>query len=236
MAPDAAGSLILVAALTLGALGTILVASGVAALARARPLPFTLRVLAGMLVLSSGALLGTITLGIQGYRALTREEVAAHISVRPAGPQRIEATFSFPDGREARYDIAGDEIYVDARILKWKPLANTLGLHTAYELDRVAGRYRAIEQERSARRTVYSLGQESAVDLFGLRLRYAFLAPLLDAEYGSASFLPVTRATELELRVSTSGLLIREARPIPESGSQGRGKNGMNLKSAVSRG
>jgi hypothetical protein len=51
--------------------------------------------------------------------------------------------------------------------------------------------------------------------LFGLRRRYEFLAPLLDAEYGSATFIPVTRPAELELRVSTTGLLIREAKPAP---------------------
>jgi hypothetical protein len=61
---------------------------------------------------------------------------------------------------------------------------------------------------------VHSLGRERPVDLFGLRQRYAFLAPLLDAQYGSATFVPVTRPAEFELRVSTTGLLIREADPI----------------------
>src|SRR5207245_9850808 len=101
----------------------------------------------------------------------------------------------------------------DAHILKWKPLANLHGLHTAYELDRIAGRYRAIEQERSAVRTVQSLGRERPVDLFGLRQRYEFLAPLLDAEYGSATFVPVTRPAALELRVETRGRVMREAHP-----------------------
>jgi hypothetical protein len=55
------------------------------------------------------------------------------------------------------------------------------------------------------------LGQEKPFDLFNLRQRYVLLAPLLDAEYGSASFVPVTRPTDLELRVSSTGLLIREA-------------------------
>ncbi|HEV8243291.1 MAG TPA: hypothetical protein VGQ07_04815, partial [Nitrospirales bacterium] len=102
----------------------------------------------------------------------------------------------------------------DAHILKWKPLANVLGLHTAYELDRVAGRYHAIEQEQSAVRTVYALGQNKPVDLFGLRRRYAFLTILVDAEYGSATFAPVTQPAELELRVSTTGLLMRDANSI----------------------
>jgi hypothetical protein len=40
--------------------------------------------------------------------------------------------------------------------------------------------------------------------------RYAFLEALLDAEYGSATFARVTQPAELEARVSTTGLLMRE--------------------------
>jgi hypothetical protein len=109
------------------------------------------------------------------------------------------------------YPISGDEIYVDARILKWHALANVLGLTTAYELDRVGGRYRGIDKERAAARTLYALGREKPVDLFDLRKRYTFLEPFLDAEYGSAAFVPVNEPAELELRVSTTGLLIRPA-------------------------
>jgi hypothetical protein len=109
------------------------------------------------------------------------------------------------------FELAGDQIYVDAHILKWTPMANMLGLHTAYELDRLAGRYRDAAQERSAARTVHSLGPKRPVDLFRMRQRYEFLDSLFDAEYGSATFVPVTRAAELELRVSTTGLLIRES-------------------------
>src|SRR6266850_1315211 len=89
--------------------------------------------------------------------------------------------------------------------------ASLLGLSTAYELDRVGGRFRGIEQERSAPRTLHPLGQQKPLDLFDLRKRYTFLAPFLDAEYGSAAFVPVNEPAELELRVSTTGLLIRPA-------------------------
>ena len=205
-----------VAGIALGIFGAILMLAGIAALARARPLRFAVRTITGLLFLELGALAGTIAVGIQGYHALTREDVAAQISVRPAGVQRFDATFHFSDGHQAVFALAGDEIYIDAHILKWKPLANLVGLHTAYELDRVAGRYRAIEQERSAVRTIYSLRQEKPVDIFDLRQRYAFFAPLLDAEYGSATFVPVSHPAELELRVSTTGLLIREANSNPK--------------------
>jgi hypothetical protein len=210
MQPDFLTSPFLIAAVIFGTLGVVLMLTGVLALFRLRPFRFVFRTLLGMLLLSLGTLSAVIGLGIQGYRALTREDVAAHIQVRPAGPQRFEATFRFADGREAKFDLAGDEIYVDAHILKWNPRANALGLHTAYELDRVAGRFHAVEQEHSAQRTVYPLSQYKPVDLFALRRRYTLLSPVLDAEYGSATFVPVTAPADFELRVSTTGLLIRE--------------------------
>ena len=203
----------LLAAIAFGAFGAILVIAGVVALFRWRPMRFVFRTLVGLLLLALGALAGGVALGIQGYQALTREEVAARIAVRPSpAPQRFTAYVRFPDGRSQVFELAGDEIYVDAHILKWKPIANFVGLHTAYELDRVAGRYQAIEQERSAPRTIHLLRQERPVELFRLRQRYAFLAPLYDAEYGSATFVQVKEPAELEVRVSPSGLLMREAK------------------------
>ena len=202
-----------VAAAAFAAVGAVVFIAGLAALFRLRMMRFLLRTLLGLLLLSLGALSAALALGIQGYRALTREEVAARLSVRPVAPQRISATVTYPDGRRQSFEIAGDDIYVDAHILKWQPVANLIGLHTAYELDRIAGRYQSIEQERSAQRTVYALREAQAVDLFGLRQRYAFLAPLYDAEYGSATFVQVKEPAELEVRVSTSGLLMRPATP-----------------------
>jgi hypothetical protein len=213
VASELLASPFLIAALVLGALGALLILAAIVALVRLRPLGFVLRTLAGLLLLSLGSAAGMIALGMQGYRALTREDVAARLSVRPTGPQRFIVAMHLADGRDAIFDVAGDEVYVDARVLKWKPAASLLGLHTAYELDRVAGRYRDIAQERSAPRTVHSLGQQRPVNLFRMRERYPFLASAFDAEYGSASFVPVTGPAELELRVSTSGLLIREAAP-----------------------
>jgi hypothetical protein len=203
--------LFLVAAI-FGVLGLVLILAGIGSFIYLHLKQSAYRVIAGFLLLALGTLAGTISVGMMGYRALTREDVAAHIVVKPTGKQRFMATFRFPDGREATYELAGDEIYVDAHILKWHPYANLIGLHTAYEIDRVAGRYHAVKDEREAMRTVHALARDKPVDLYALGRRYTFLAPVLDAEYGSATFVPVTRAAELELRVSTTGLLMREAK------------------------
>ena len=196
----------LIAAL-LALAGALLLVAALVALRRARLWRFGWRTMAGALMLSAGLVLA----GLHGYSRLTDEALAATISVRPTGPQRFDATFRFPDGRVAVYPLAGDEIYVDAQILKWKPAANLIGVHTLWSLDRVAGRYRSLEQERASQRTIHPLAAEPLVDLFALRRRFAWLAPLYDAEYGSASYVAVNGPAELELRVSTTGLLIRPA-------------------------
>jgi hypothetical protein len=170
MPTDLLQSPLFFAAVILGAIGGLLVLGGVMALMRWKLVSFAMRTLVGLLLISLGTLSGTVAIGIQGYRALTREDVAARIVVQPAGAQRFVATFSFPDGRKEKFELSGDEIYVDAHILKWNPHANLIGLHTAYELDRVAGRYHSVKEEREAPRTVHSLGRDRPVDLYALHL------------------------------------------------------------------
>ncbi|HEU5339143.1 MAG TPA: hypothetical protein VFU39_07650 [Sulfuricaulis sp.] len=191
-------------------LGVVLIVAAGAALRHRRPLRMSIRLLLALVFLAAGAACGVVALGVQGYRALTHEAVAAVVRTEPLGPNRFQAQFRFPDGREVSYSLSGDQLYVDARILKWHPMANVLGLHTVYELDRVAGRYQDLAQEQQQPRTVLSLAPKREVDLFNLRRRYALLSPLLDAEYGSATFAAADGPTQYEVRVSTTGLLIRK--------------------------
>jgi hypothetical protein len=165
--------------------------------------------LVGLLCVAVAGLAGTLIVSTQGYRALTHEEVAAVVRTDPDGAQSFIASVQFPDGRAETFRLAGDEVYVDARILKWKPVANLIGLHTAYELDRIAGRYRGLEDERTKQRTIFPLGRERPLDLFDLRRRLPVLAPIVDAEYGSATFVTAGQPAAYEVRVSTSGLLVR---------------------------
>lgn len=163
----------------------------------------------GLLFLALAALAATLSVATQGYRALTREEVAAVIVTHPTGPERFTATFTFPDGRREGYELTGNALYVDAHIVKWHPFANILGLHTAYQLDRVSGRYDRLEDEQGKPRRMFALSQPKPVDMFQLARSMAFLARVVDTEYGSATFVSAREPTELELRISTSGLLFR---------------------------
>jgi len=192
-----------------GVLGLLFLLAGVASARRRRFARLSLHIVLALACLACGALFLTLQLSLQGYRALTREDLAATIQAEPVGPSQFRVTIYLANGQTDNYWLAGDEVYVDAHILKWKPWANLFGLHTAYELDRLAGRYHRIEDEQMRPRTVYQLATDRLIDVFALRRRYGWLESVVDAEYGSAAFFPARDRITIELRVSTTGLLVR---------------------------
>lgn len=206
-------SLPLAVAIVAGLLALYFLVVGVRALRRGRLAASALDGLVALLLLMCALLLGLITVATQGYRALTREDLAATVEVRPTEERHFEAIVIRPDGRRDTFDLAGDQVYVDAHILKWKSVANLLGLHTSYELDRIGGRYHDIASELVAERTIHSLKSEKPVDMFALARSVPAFEPLLDAEYGSATFQQAARPARYQVYVSTTGLLIRPSGP-----------------------
>jgi len=203
---------LVVSAVCLLVLGAAVGVTAVRAGRERRWLGGTIRGLVALLLLALAALAATLTVGLQGYRALTFEDLAATVHTEPVSPQHFRATITLPDRRLAMYELAGDAFYMDAHILKWHPWASLLGFRTVYELDRVAGRYNTVVDERTKPHTAYELARPKPVDLFFMARR-RLLGPLVDAEYGSATFVAATQAKTFEVRVSTTGLL---ARPVRE--------------------
>lgn len=197
----------------LALLALLLILGSAAAWRNRRRVSSLVGYLAAALLLTLSMLCGAITVGIRGYRALTHEAVAATITTEPivGTPQRFRATVTLPDGRLHMYELAGDALYVDAHVLKWRPIGNLLGLETVYELDRIGGRYQSLGDEQTRERTIYSLAASKPFDAFDLARRYWVLRPFVDAQYGSATFIGATApgGRTYEVRVSTTGLLVR---------------------------
>jgi hypothetical protein len=204
---------LVIAALASALLGIAFLVATLGSLKKKRVFSSTLHFVTALLMICLFALFGTISIATRGYLALTTETLAAVVEIDPMENQRFIARFHMPEGGKKTFVLAGDQLYVDAHILKWKPVANFLGLHTLYELDRVSGRYTRLEQEISQKRTVYALSREKPLDLFELRHRFAALKFLVDAEYGSATFITADKPLTLRILVSTTGLLIRKETP-----------------------
>jgi len=166
------------------------------------------RLLTVVVLLLVAGLFGAISLATHGFRVFTEEAVAATVEIRNLEPQLFNALFTFPDGRQSGFQIMGDQLYVDAQIVKWHPVATALGLRTAYQLERVGGRYLLLDHEQTKPRTVYALAQATPLNLSDLS-RLAPLAALIDAEYGSATFVPVEDGARFAIMVSHTGLLVR---------------------------
>ena len=165
----------------------------------------------GALFLSLAALFATLGAATQGYRGLTQEEVALTVTTVPTGPAAFQAFLEFPDGRDTTLQVSGDQLLVDAHILKWHYIGNVIGYHTQYELDRLSGRYIDIDAERTMPRTVHSLKSDKPLDLFELARCHVWLRFLVDTEYGSATYIEVRKPARFEVLVSTTGLLVRES-------------------------
>jgi hypothetical protein len=197
-------------ALGFAALGVLFLGLAAGALKKGRWVSTIGRTGGSALFLALAALAATLGISTQGYRGLTQEEVALTVTTVPTGPQAFQAFLEFPDGRDTTVHVLGDQLLVDAHILKWHYLGNVIGYRTQYELDRLTGRYVDLEAERTSPRTVHSLKTEKRVDLFDLARRHVWLRFLVDTEYGSATYIEVRRPARFEVRVSTTGLLVRE--------------------------
>ena len=193
----------------LALLGIVALIAALGALRRWRVFVALPRLLFSIACLSVAALLLTLALATQGFVTLSAEQEAASVRLQRQDYRHYRALFRFPDGESRSFDIAGEQLYVDATILKWHPMASVVGLHTAYNLDRVAGRYRSLDDEQTLPRSVYRLAQNRPVEVGNMLEHLPWLRYLVDAEYGSGTYIPMDDGVYYRIMVSNSGLLVR---------------------------
>lgn len=175
---------------------------------------------AGLLLVGAAIYLSFTALSLFGYHELKREEPIATVSFRQIAPQEYMATVSQPEGAARDFRLRGDLWQLDARIVNWKGLFDMLGARPGYQLDRIQGRYLNLEQERSRERTVYSLHRPGiGFDLWANAREGWSL--LIDARYGSATYLPMADGAIFEVTLSNTGLV---GRPLNGSAQQAIGR------------
>src|SRR2546425_12919022 len=72
----------------------------------------TIRGLVALLLLALAALAATLTVGLQGYRALTFEDLAATLRTEAPSPQHLPATLTPPDPPPAMYQLEGGAVFM----------------------------------------------------------------------------------------------------------------------------
>jgi hypothetical protein len=170
------------------------------------------RGLIGLALLSIGILVALSAYDVYSYKQVLQEQVVATINFDKIEDQHFFAVLSDKDGKEQRVELRGDQWQLDARIVKWEGYLATLGIKPAFRLERLSGRYYDIGQETTALRTAHAVHSS----LYGVDVWKIFNAnpgwfPVIDAIYGSATYLPMKDGALFEISLSNTGLV---ARPI----------------------
>jgi hypothetical protein len=159
----------------------------------------------------AGVALALLAGAIVHYLELRGDETVATISLRQVEPQRWSARLETPDGQHRSFELRGDEWQLDARLIRWKLPALLAGAPNLYRLERLSGRYGDIKQEREAARSVHDLAADAFPDLWTLRRQFPRYLSFVEADYGSAAYLPMLDGARYEVTLATRGGLI--ARP-----------------------
>ncbi len=155
--------------------------------------------------LSIGMLLVAFALNLYTYERLSLERHVADIRFIQMGPQKFKAILTIADNSTKEYELVGDQWQLDARIIKWSPKGNMLGLDSRYRLERLNVRYNTVAQEREPHmRTVYSLLADKAP---GFIQKYKSWMPWLDASFGGAIFMPMADRAHYKIKITQSGLV-----------------------------
>ena len=153
-------------------------------------------------------------ISIFGYAQLTDEQTVATIQFSATGAGQYVARLMIDGELDRTFELAGDEWQIDARVVSWEPPATILGLEPIYQLDRLSGRYSDIDDERREPRTVHSLAEPKAVDVWNIARRFPVLAPGVDAYYGTATYVPMADGARYTVSLSRDALIARPANDI----------------------
>lgn len=176
-----------------------------------------LRGLWGACFLLAALLLLSLGLNFRLYHRFTEEQPLVELWFVQAGPQYYSAEIRYPDGSVRMVDLHGDQWQLDARVLKWKAPATVMGLDPLYQLERISGRYRQVDQARSATYSAYGLGEEPMIDTIQLAEKHLGWVPWTDTVYGSATYMPMADRAGYAVTLSNTGLV---ARPLNEQARQ----------------
>ena len=162
------------------------------------------------------ALLGAIGgTALMGYRRLASEALVATLDTRQLGPQRYAVDIELPDGTRQATELSGDEWQLDARVIKWDTRAVVLGAPPLYRLDRVSGRYHDANQAAAAPSSLAVLSSSpTRLDLWQMKQQFPRWLPWIDADYGSAAYLPLVDGGRFKVTLAAAGGLV--ARPADE--------------------
>lgn len=164
----------------------------------------------GLCLLGVAVAVGLVAFDVYSYKQILLEQPVATINFEAIEDQHFDAVLVDAAGKQQRFSLYGDQWQLDARIIKWKGYLAGFGIKPAYRLERLSGRYYDIEKETTAKRSAHSIvASPYQLDLWKLIHHRAHWFSVVDASYGSATYLPMKNGALYEVRLSNTGLVAR---------------------------
>jgi hypothetical protein len=204
----------LIAPLVVAIAGAVLFLRGLGHIASGNNAGGTGRLVVGAPLALIGSVVGLIGLNTQTFARLTYEAPVADVSIRALNPAQnlYRVTVKRLDGPDITEtcDLAGDEWEMSARVQRWRPWANVLGLNATYTLDQLDNKYFTAERGNGKPIMACDLrGPPPAIDAY---IPPAWLAWLTHHSYteerrfGSASYMPLADGATYRVIMTQAGL------------------------------
>lgn len=170
-----------------------------------------LRGTCGFAVLALAGLIGLIGYDISTYSALPNNQPLVTLTFQAQGPQRYEVRLE--RGKETRTAmLEGDLWQLDLHVLRWKSLAELIGLESGYRMERLSGRYLAVEQQNLARHGRVLLSEKPlGVDIWQTLELGQRDMHLVDAQLLRVDYMPIADGAAYAVELAPTGLI---AKPV----------------------
>ncbi len=175
-----------------------------------------LRGTAGLAFLALALLIGVIAYDLRRYDPQVQDKPLVTLSFSADGPQRYRVNL-LEGGEEREVTLEGDLWQLDARLLGWKGLAALIGLQPGYRLEKLSGRFLAIEQQQSARFARVALAESPyGIDLWRwLRLGQRDLF-LFEPQAARVTYLPIADGAVFSVSLGPTGLMAQPMNQVAQ--------------------
>lgn len=175
-----------------------------------------LRGTCGLAFIGLAGLMGLVAYDLLGYAPLPEGKPLVTLSFKAEGP--LYRVSLLEGGHERSVTLEGDLWQLDARLLQWKGLAALIGLQPGYRLEKLSGRFLAIEQQTLAQHARVELARSPyGIDLWRwLRIGQHDLL-MFDPQARRVNFLPIADDAVYAVSLTPTGLL---AQPMNQSAKQ----------------
>jgi hypothetical protein len=228
--PDSMNWLWWAAPVLVAAFGALWLFAGIGGLIGGKPVSGVRGVLGGAGVLAAGLAASLLGLNIQTYSRLTYERPVATVKVAAVDPSHkiYKVDVVRTDGAQATQtcQLQGDEWILGARVQKWQPWANILGLDATYDLDQMANKYvDAMEANGKPitacdmRTPQPDLNKYAPAGILGWLMQQVQVE---DRRFGSANYMPLADGAEYSVVMTQSGLNSEPSNAIARAANNAR--------------